>query len=862
MELASQAALAGCAAAVANYATVSLLQWLVSSTSTTTWSPHSISLSTAAAASRVFNSSMAVWNTFAKTVACQTNRLWHRLHRLDYSYYGDLAGMASFGLLFGRIIGGGLGGLARTTTTTTTRNSADARTRWTRTTSYHHVPASPPTGGSFGTFASCLPSLLASAVLLLSPFCLFLLPYHDEDDDENASEDGTFPRHSRRDFCQTLVDDENKKRSTGDESSSSERYLELLVHNVSHTDLVLSLDDDDDDDENKDDHQDPSYCLCRPRFSCFDLYTRKVLDALLLQQPATPALIWADRYQRALDSPRLSIHKTPSSLLPAVAVGFHVPPHAVPLEDWHDLRIRGRDVAKTTCHSMAAAAAADSSPLSTGGGGDDVSHSHGNSSHPDNAVVRGIRHVFFPLLATLLPRWEQQIAAKAYAKPVHRVLFLVTGVGTPRNWTHSVTGNSTKNLADLMQVFLQRIDPNLVVVKIHSDTNIFRYDENLVFVERELVPAVEAYRDAHARGLPYPDQSRLLQRTAGDWSLSAPEHHDSQHPFNEDWKKSFSVTMSFADGSPARTHVIQACLRPYRPIYFHFWQLKSWWHEQKIVDDDIEVHSFEAMETIPPIDPDRCSDLWISSIVSEMKSFLKEMTETLATGDHDIHRFWLRKTHKPVLAVLLVQTRDMKVPVLYRGTNMEVSMPTGSLCAERNVIGSALAQNPALKRQDLKLIAVLAVPQIETEVKAKSMSRVMSTSTVASSWDDRKSSVGSEQEVQNRTSWHGSEQDDWADATADKTASDATPSLLDEPGDSTATPVRRIDLFSKTAVATRKQSSKRTVVFHSCKDLNPLKPCGACNEWLKKIAESNPYFRIITFTDANCNGIYVSPCQQ
>lgn len=24
---------------------------------------------------------------------------------------------------------------------------------------------------------------------------------------------------------------------------------------------------------------------------------------------------------------------------------------------------------------------------------------------------------------------------------------------------------------------------------------------------------------------------------------------------------------------------------------------------------------------------------------------------------------------------------------LYRGTNMEVSMPTGSLCAERNVIG-------------------------------------------------------------------------------------------------------------------------------------------------------------------------------
>lgn len=35
-------------------------------------------------------------------------------------------------------------------------------------------------------------------------------------------------------------------------------------------------------------------------------------------------------------------------------------------------------------------------------------------------------------------------------------------------------------------------------------------------------------------------------------------------------------------------------------------------------------------------------------------------------------------------------------------------MPTGSLCAERNVIGSALADDITLKRQDLKIIAVYA----------------------------------------------------------------------------------------------------------------------------------------------------------
>ena len=50
-----------------------------------------------------------------------------------------------------------------------------------------------------------------------------------------------------------------------------------------------------------------------------------------------------------------------------------------------------------------------------------------------------------------------------------------------------------------------------------------------------------------------------------------------------------------------------------------------------------------------------------------------------------------QKALKPVIAVLAVETPDGKVK-LYRGTNMEVSMPTGSLCAERNVIGTALGK--------------------------------------------------------------------------------------------------------------------------------------------------------------------------
>lgn len=89
-----------------------------------------------------------------------------------------------------------------------------------------------------------------------------------------------------------------------------------------------------------------------------------------------------------------------------------------------------------------------------------------------------------------------------------------------------------------------------------------------------------------------------------------------------------------------------------------------------------------------------------------MEKFRREFHCILSNTDvqHDLANFWLRKTKKPVLSVLLVEKKG--VIKLYRGTNMEVSMPTGSLCAERNVIGSALADDPTLMRQDIKVIAV------------------------------------------------------------------------------------------------------------------------------------------------------------
>ena len=46
---------------------------------------------------------------------------------------------------------------------------------------------------------------------------------------------------------------------------------------------------------------------------------------------------------------------------------------------------------------------------------------------------------------------------------------------------------------------------------------------------------------------------------------------------------------------------------------------------------------------------------------------------------------------------------------------------------------------------------------------------------------------------------------------------------------------------------------------HDLVALNPLDPCGACMEWLKKIAEVNPDFVVLTFTNTACEKCFSTP---
>lgn len=257
---------------------------------------------------------------------------------------------------------------------------------------------------------------------------------------------------------------------------------------------------------------------------------------------------------------------------------------------------------------------------------------------------------------------------------------------------------------------------------------------------------------------------------------------------------------------------------------------------------------------------------------------------------------------------------------------MEVSMPTGSLCAERNVIGTALATHPSLRREDLIMVAVLAVPLpddstdsvtgqvpspppgrtttcrfIDEELKHQSGEK----ESLFSQVEDKLSRYQRPENIRRSMSLgsfasivegqdHDSD-DSWVVPSAQNMiVSIESPDGIgleetitgskevahyDVPVQEAqelyqaltplGTPVRKIklsDVDMEGPSSTRKTPSalrkKKTVLVHCPSDINPLKPCGACNEWLKKIAESNPYFKVVTFTDADCNGVYVKPCQE
>eukprot|EP01041_Mallomonas_annulata_P004365 gene4365-8691_t len=728
--------------------------------------------------------------------------------------------------------------------------------------------------------------------------------------------------------------------------------IEVLLHNVSHSDLVLAS------------QSLERRKLGRPNFSYYQPVARQILECVLSSTETNlpTAMYPISRRDSVSEKP----HTIDNIVVP---IGFDFSQHPLLLQGSPQLRF----------------------------------HYQGNQaseSDDDASCLFTVTSVYFPLLAVLIARWKEFINEIDRRPMPH--LFLISGVGTPAydldldadasadEVNARADDNSTQLTAEVMKLWLTRVWPELTVHTVHAQSNIFRYDDNIGFVLRELLPRLDELRD---------DAVTLVKRggTGGEW------------------RRHMRVSFAYADGASARVNAINAALTSYRPTYMHFWQLKTFWHQQ-------HVHSFEDFAIVPSI-PTEDAPEPLDLLVKEMLNFKADFDKTVSGPDdflsHDLAAFWMRKTRKPVLAVLLVaparsrsrvhsttSTSPLPAPSpsgyrVYRGTNMEVSMPTGSLCAERNVIGSALASDLSLRREDLVAVAVLSV-QLPSPDALSAINRTSSSSspsmdrndndndsdtdehvTVAAAAAPTDSGIGvgvglgefplpmspprsppqSQSQSQSYTkngipsfcssplhittaldlmsssssgigggssSAHTSPNSRNVRlirqfSTRSKTMTDAdlrgsdlfcsSSSLKSFPrvmssqsmSEYTATnsssnssshhlhlhhhPVQGTTLYQGTSGGTAASQSlltcpvsttapslslgkrrlpvtaqsfqlpssavRRITVEES--DMNPLRPCGACQEWLRKVAEVNPRFRVLTFTDSACKGVFIEP---
>ncbi|ETO30815.1 hypothetical protein RFI_06305 [Reticulomyxa filosa] len=184
-----------------------------------------------------------------------------------------------------------------------------------------------------------------------------------------------------------------------------------------------------------------------------------------------------------------------------------------------------------------------------------------------------------------------------------------------------------------------------------------------------------------------------------------------------------------------------------------------------------------------------------------MEGRLCDQDESTQVGNRNV---LAAEAFQPILAIVVIQKPNEPIEY-FRGVNMEVAMSTGSLCAERNAIGSAFVSDPSIRREYFKMVAVLQMPNLPSTTRMSKLDRDPPPLRLEKAQHHYSASTHRNQAMLSQSNPFGKNK-----------LSPSTHLKVDEDG---------------------------------LEDQNPRGPCGACAEWLKKIAEVNPNFKIVTFSD-------------
>ena len=278
---------------------------------------------------------------------------------------------------------------------------------------------------------------------------------------------------------------------------------EILVHNLSHSDTVLEV-------NTLDNHFHANTIMARPKFSSFNKVCKLLDNGVegdldLIQFPLSR--------RETRDNETVYIEEKHTSCPAGFSFANASTTDCISISDISSLRFR-----KSDCEKLL----------------ENISKEVLESDGPKCRI----NALYFPLMALLLPKWMSivdELHQNEQNKP-NKVVLLITGAGTPADSRGHFMDNSTEHQGSIIKKWMSKIYPEIKVVLLNSDLNIFRYDDNIEFVKFYMNPQIERFR------------YKAAQRFGGDW------------------KKHFHLTMSFADGSSARTSAINAALRLYKSV--------------------------------------------------------------------------------------------------------------------------------------------------------------------------------------------------------------------------------------------------------------------------------------------------------
>jgi len=473
--------------------------------------------------------------------------------------------------------------------------------------------------------------------------------------------------------------------------------VEILVHVVSHQDVIF---------RSEQPAPGPTTYI-KPKFHKFNMATKKVFWHMVTPE-ARPSVMKATSESDGLNYP--------VGLRLAKALAFDSTVEFLNSDEAADTPLAAEDFSSNTIRE-----AADGAPMfaaSAGGGsggGAPVTAAPAAVTAAPAAVAAGagsalaagpassgaplVDAALFPLVAALVPCWKTAVlrrrAGLRSAPPFRQVLLLLSGSGRRRD-DGSPQANSTRYCARLIRRFAAQAYGDVEVWMAHSHHDVYKHNQNVIFL-RAVRGAIEAFRR------PAVDQ------------------------YGERWAEHFGVMSALAGGTPARVAAAAATLRPFEPPLLHVVELKRMWFLDRFTLDDVDVQSFDRAEAQHRIGAGQLRGE-PAMLVAGMERHYREFRAVRDAGEaEELSEFWLRKSSKPVLAVLLVRWPPelrAKVPGLpeheiFRGVNMEVSLPTGSLCSERAAMAQALARRPFLRRRHCVGIAVLSASLVKSADPAR-----------------------------------------------------------------------------------------------------------------------------------------------